>query len=174
MRVAVSRLETARSTRTSRSWAPAWPACPRRSSCERAGPLVRGARGARPRRRAPGVASSIGDGVWIDVGGQWVGPTQDRLYALARAHGAATFPTWTAGENVVELGGRLTRYTGTIPKLRPHVMADVGQAMCAARPDGEEGAARRALERAEGEAVGQPDGVVVDAPQHGDARPAAR
>ena len=30
---------------------------------------------------------------------------------------------------MVELGGRLTRYTGTIPKLRPHVMADVGQAM---------------------------------------------
>ena len=47
---------------------------------------------------------------WIDVGGQWVGPTQDRLYALAREHGAATFPTWTAGENVLEMGGRLVRY----------------------------------------------------------------
>ena len=83
------------------------------------------------RDRAGGRLESrqIGDGVWIDVGGQWVGPTQDRLYALARANGAATFPTWTAGENVVELGGRLTRYTGTIPKLRPHVVADVGQAM---------------------------------------------
>ena len=83
------------------------------------------------RDRAGGRLESqqIGDGVWIDVGGQWVGPTQDRLYELARAHGAATFPTWTAGENVVELSGRLTRYTGTIPKLRPHVMADVGQAM---------------------------------------------
>src|SRR5687768_16898551 len=72
---------------------------------------------------------SIGDGNWIDVGGQWVGPTQDRLYALARANGAATFPTWTAGENVVEIGGELTRYTGTIPRLRPHAMADIGQAM---------------------------------------------
>ena len=72
---------------------------------------------------------SIGDGTWIDVGGQWVGPTQDRLYALAREHGAATFPTWTAGENVIEMGGQLTRYTGTIPKLRPHAMADIGQAM---------------------------------------------
>ena len=71
----------------------------------------------------------IGDDTWIDVGGQWVGPTQDRLYALARAYNAATFPTWTAGENVVEIGGRLSRYTGTIPRLRPHAMADVGQAM---------------------------------------------
>jgi monoamine oxidase len=68
-------------------------------------------------------------GTWIDVGGQWVGPTQDRLYALARRHGAELFPTWTAGENVVEIGGRLARYTGTIPRLRPHVLADVSQAM---------------------------------------------
>ena len=83
------------------------------------------------RDRAGGRLESrqIGDGAWIDVGGQWVGPTQDRLYELARAHGAATFPTWTAGENVIELGGRVRRYTGTIPKLRPHAMADVGQAM---------------------------------------------
>src|SRR5688500_4039092 len=44
-------------------------------------------------------------GKWIDVGGQWVGPTQDRLYALALDHGAAIFPTWTAGENVVEIDG---------------------------------------------------------------------
>jgi monoamine oxidase len=71
----------------------------------------------------------IGGGNWVDVGGQWVGPTQDRLYGLARAHGAAIFPTWTAGENLVELGGRLTRYTGTIPRLGPHVLADVSQAM---------------------------------------------
>jgi len=83
------------------------------------------------RDRAGGRLESrqLADGVWIDVGGQWVGPTQDRLYSLARAHGAETFPTWTEGQNVVELGGRLTRYTGTIPKLRPHVVADVGQAM---------------------------------------------
>jgi monoamine oxidase len=71
----------------------------------------------------------IGEGTWIDVGGQWVGPTQDRLYALAREHGAEIFPTWTAGENLIELRGRLSRYKGTIPKLRPHAMADVGQAL---------------------------------------------
>jgi monoamine oxidase len=82
------------------------------------------------RERAGGRLESVQVGdAWIDVGGQWVGPTQDRLYGLARAHGAEIFPTWTAGENIVELRGRLTRYTGTIPRLRPHVMADVGQAM---------------------------------------------
>jgi monoamine oxidase len=71
----------------------------------------------------------LAPGRWIDVGGQWVGPTQDRLYALARTHGADTFPTWTAGENVLEMDGRLVRYRGTIPRLRPHALADVSQAM---------------------------------------------
>ena len=71
----------------------------------------------------------IGDGKWIDVGGQWIGPTQDRAEALARSLDHETFPTYAAGENVVEIDGKLIRYTGTIPKLRPHVLADVGQAM---------------------------------------------
>ena len=120
--------ETARSTWMWRSWAPAWPGLSAALELQRAG---RSFVVLEARDRAGGRLESrqIADGVWIDVGGQWVGPTQDRLYALAREHGAATFPTWTAGENVVELSGRLTRYTGTIPKLRPHVMADVGQAM---------------------------------------------
>ena len=30
----------------------------------------------------------IGGGNWMDVGGQWIGPTQDRLAALARELGA--------------------------------------------------------------------------------------
>ena len=50
---------------------------------------------------------------------------KQRHQPLARRHGAELFPTWTAGENVVEIGGRLARYTGTIPRLRPHVLADV-------------------------------------------------
>jgi monoamine oxidase len=71
----------------------------------------------------------IGEGKWVDVGGQWIGPTQDRIAALARSFGAETFPTYAAGENLVELAGKLVRYTGTIPRLGPHVLADVGQAM---------------------------------------------
>jgi monoamine oxidase len=71
----------------------------------------------------------IGDGKWIDIGGQWIGPTQNRVEALARSLGHDTFPTYVAGENVVELDGKLVRYTGTIPRLGPHVIADVGQSM---------------------------------------------
>ena len=83
------------------------------------------------RQRAGGRLESvdIGGGAWMDVGGQWIGPTQDRIARLARELDAATFPTYAAGENLIEHSGRLGRYTGTIPRLGPHVLADVGQAM---------------------------------------------
>lgn len=83
------------------------------------------------RNRVGGRLESIeiGEGNWVDVGGQWIGPTQERIAALARSFGAETFPTYAAGENVVEFDGKLIRYTGTIPRLAPHVLADVGQAM---------------------------------------------
>jgi monoamine oxidase len=37
-------------------------------------------------------------GVIAEVGGQFVGPTQDRLLALARATGVDTFPTYNGGD----------------------------------------------------------------------------
>jgi monoamine oxidase len=72
---------------------------------------------------------AIDDGKWVDVGGQWIGPTQHRVEALARSLGHQTFSTYATGENLVEFGGKLIRYTGTIPRLGPHVLADIGQAM---------------------------------------------
>ena len=70
----------------------------------------------------------IGDGKVLEVGGQWVGPGQDRLYALAREVGVETFRTHSAGENLIEFRGEVKRYTGTLPRISPAVMADVGQA----------------------------------------------
>ncbi len=61
-----------------------------------------------------------------EMGGQWVGPTQDRVLALIEELGLETFPTRTEGQNVIEMGGRLRRYRGTIPKLSPLVLADLG------------------------------------------------
>jgi monoamine oxidase len=69
----------------------------------------------------------IGDGKVVEVGGQWVGPTQHRLLALAREVGVDTFPTYAQGENVIEWEGELRRYTGAIPRINPAVLADVGQ-----------------------------------------------
>ena len=70
----------------------------------------------------------IGGGEVVEVGGQWIGPTQDRVAALARELEIATFPTHTAGENLLDWGGERRRYSGTIPRINPVVLADVAQA----------------------------------------------
>ena len=49
------------------------------------------------------------DGIPLDIGGQWVGPTQDRLYALAAEVGVATFPQPDAGQTVLLRDGQATR-----------------------------------------------------------------
>jgi monoamine oxidase len=70
----------------------------------------------------------LGDGKVVEVGGQWIGPTQDRLAALARELRVDTFPTHGEGENVIEYRGRLRRYRGAIPRINPAVLLDVERA----------------------------------------------
>ncbi|WP_445149256.1 flavin monoamine oxidase family protein [Baekduia sp. Peel2402] len=73
----------------------------------------------------------VGDGASdvVELGGQWVGPTQTRLMALARELGVETYPTFATGESLFAWGGKVRRYRGTIPRINPMVLADVGQAM---------------------------------------------
>ncbi|HEY6778017.1 MAG TPA: flavin monoamine oxidase family protein [Thermoleophilaceae bacterium] len=70
----------------------------------------------------------IGGGAVVELGGQWIGPTQDRLAALAGELGVGTFPTHDEGENVIDYAGSLRRYTGTIPRINPLVLLDVQRA----------------------------------------------
>jgi monoamine oxidase len=74
------------------------------------------------------LGEDIGGGNVVEVGAQWIGPTQDRLAALAATLGVETFPTYGEGENVIEYGGRLRRYRGTIPRINPVVLLDVERA----------------------------------------------
>ncbi len=70
----------------------------------------------------------LGDGSVAEVGGQWVGPTQERLHALASELGVQTFPTYYEGRNLLELAGRRRRYRGTIPRISPLVLVDMDRA----------------------------------------------
>jgi monoamine oxidase len=63
-------------------------------------------------------------GFRIDRGGQWIGPTQDHLAALATELGVSTFPTYTAGHGVELRDGVRTPYAGLIPTSDPHGAAD--------------------------------------------------
>ncbi|HVM39706.1 MAG TPA: flavin monoamine oxidase family protein [Acidimicrobiia bacterium] len=71
----------------------------------------------------------LADGRVVEVGGQWIGPTQDRMYALARELGVETYPTPTTGDSILLLDGREYRFAGGLPKLNPAVLLDYGQAM---------------------------------------------
>src|SRR5579859_850857 len=70
----------------------------------------------------------IGDGKVVEMGGQWAGPTQDRLLALAAELGVATFPTFDAGKKVLHFNGKRGTYAGAIPRINPLVLADIGRA----------------------------------------------
>jgi monoamine oxidase len=72
--------------------------------------------------------ASIGDGKVVEVGGQWVGPTQKRVLALAREVGVDTYATHAAGRNLIEWRSRLIRYRGAIPRINAAVLLDVAQA----------------------------------------------
>jgi monoamine oxidase len=71
---------------------------------------------------------SIGPDTVVEVGGQWVGPTQDHVLALAKDLGVETFPTYDTGARVLHFGGKRGTYKGTIPRINPIVIADVGRA----------------------------------------------
>ncbi len=69
----------------------------------------------------------VGGGEVVEVGGQWVGPGQDRILALARELGVRTFKTHTAGAQIFDYQGRQTHFTGLIPPLPEPDAGDFGQ-----------------------------------------------
>lgn len=57
------------------------------------------------------------DGTRVDLGGQWVGPSQHHLLRLLDELGLATDPTPVAGRSRLVLPDRTVTYAGTIPRL---------------------------------------------------------
>ncbi len=49
----------------------------------------------------------------VDLGGHWVGPSQDRILGLAEEFGVSTSPQHAHGRKVLATGGRLTTYRTT-------------------------------------------------------------
>ncbi len=67
-------------------------------------------------------------GLAIDLGGQWAGPTQNRLLHYLERYGLETFRTHTAGENLLFVAGEKKRYRGTIPRLALPALLNIGWA----------------------------------------------
>jgi monoamine oxidase len=62
------------------------------------------------------LSRPVGDDV-LDLGGQWIGPTQDRVAKLAEELGVATFPQHCVGRKLVARGSEIKRYRGYLPKV---------------------------------------------------------
>lgn len=69
-------------------------------------------------------------GAWLDWGGQWLGPTQDKMYALARRFDARVWPMHVEGRQLLHIRGANHAYTGLYPRgLRPWELACLGLAI---------------------------------------------
>jgi monoamine oxidase len=62
---------------------------------------------------------SINDDLYIDLGGQWIGPSQDRIYEWAKLTNTPLFETYNDGKNIIALRQQISTYTGLIPKIAP-------------------------------------------------------
>jgi monoamine oxidase len=68
---------------------------------------------------------TLGNGSVVELGGQWVGPTQDRVLALAEDLGLGLFPTYIDGEHFLAVDGSVERYGGEDFHLPGEASADV-------------------------------------------------
>ncbi|MGV0814286.1 flavin monoamine oxidase family protein [Mycolicibacterium boenickei] len=66
-------------------------------------------------------------GVPVDLGGTFVGPTQDAVLALADELGCRTVPTYDRGKNLIRWHGRVRSYRSTIPRLSMMELFDVSR-----------------------------------------------
>ncbi len=112
----------------------------------------------------------LGDGKVVEVGGQWIGPTQDRMAALARADGRGHLPHLRRGpepERVARQGHALPRHD---PADQPGGAGRHGAGDGTAEPDGAEGAAGPPVGRTQGRAVGRHQRAHLDGPLDGHPR----
>lgn len=80
---------------------------------------------ARPRVGGRLLNTFLGDGVQVDLGGQWVGSDHSRVQGLAGDLGLAIFPQFGEGKNLLDVSGTRRLYRGTIPRLGLNVLWDI-------------------------------------------------
>jgi monoamine oxidase len=67
----------------------------------------------------------LGDGKVVELGGQWIGPTQFRLRELAARTGTDIYPTYDAGKHVAVFDGVRSTYR-QVPRLSPAGLVESG------------------------------------------------
>lgn len=65
----------------------------------------------------------------VDLGAQWVGPTQHRARRLVSELGLTLVPQHHDGRKILDLRAQRTEYTGSIPGLPPHALLNLQAAL---------------------------------------------
>ncbi|MCS7020047.1 MAG: FAD-dependent oxidoreductase [Cytophagales bacterium] len=65
----------------------------------------------------------------LDLGAKWLGPTQQLVWEWVHQTGAETYSTYNSGRNILSYKGKISHYTGVIPKINALSLLDLGLAM---------------------------------------------
>lgn len=68
-------------------------------------------------------------GVTVDLGAQWIGPKQEKMWSWVRKHQAEVYDCYDSGKNIFDYKGSTSTYKGTIPKMNPIALIELGIAM---------------------------------------------
>jgi monoamine oxidase len=69
---------------------------------------------------------TFGDGTIVELGGQWIGPSQHRVRALADELGVGLFASYDEGDGILAIEGRRVRFADATFGLTGDVLEDVG------------------------------------------------
>jgi monoamine oxidase len=75
------------------------------------------------------VYSEVIGGTTVNWGGTFIGDGHDRLYALAKEFGVATYPAVTKGDKLLLMDGKRQHFSGDIPRVNPLSLVDMALAL---------------------------------------------
>lgn len=82
---------------------------------------------ARDRVAGRNMGSFLSNGVPVEMGGQWVGPTQDVVLELIKELGLETFPSFDTGDTLTVFDNNVVRYADNSYGLPPGSASEVGR-----------------------------------------------
>jgi monoamine oxidase len=72
---------------------------------------------------------TLSSGAMVDLGAQWIGPTQHHIWKWVKESKTETYDTYDSGKNILSWKNKISTYTGTIPKIDPISLIDLGFAI---------------------------------------------
>src|SRR4051794_1849617 len=73
------------------------------------------------------MGGALSNGIPVELGGQWVGPTQDVVLALIKELGLETFPSYDDGDAITYVDGKALRFADATYGLPDESVAEVAR-----------------------------------------------